>query len=160
MKKAKMDWPALAAAVGVVLVVEAIGTAVTSWSDWTWYRGLDKPSWTPPGWVFGTVWTLLYLSMAAAAWLVLRERDRQAVVVPLGVFAGQLLLNAVWTPLFFGLHSPFAALIDLTLLWPTLAAAIVLFWRIVPLAGGILLPYLAWVSFAWVLNLGTWYMNR
>lgn len=115
-----------------------------------WYATLPKPSWTPPGWVFGPVWSVLYTLMAIAAWLVWRKTGWQNLA--LGVFAVQLLLNALWSPLFFGLHRPDLAFADLVLLWVAIVATCIMFWRVSPLAGVLFLPYIAWVSFAGVLN--------
>jgi tryptophan-rich sensory protein len=122
-----------------------------------WYAGLAKPSWNPPGWVFGPVWTLLYALMAVAVWLVWR---RVGWRLPVYLFLAQWALNAVWTPLFFGMHRIGLALADITLLWVALAATLVAFWRVRPAAGMLLIPYLAWVSFAGVLNGTIWTMNR
>lgn len=124
-----------------------------------WYRALDKPPWTPPGWVFGPAWTLLYLSMGVAAWLVWRERGWARAALPLGLFCLQLVFNGLWSWLFFGLRRPDWALADIVILWVAIAATIVAFWGVRPLAGGLLLPYLAWVSFATALNLEIWRRN-
>ncbi len=124
-----------------------------------WYRALDKPPWTPPGWVFGPAWTLLYLSMGVAAWLVWRERGWQRAALPLAVYGVQLVLNGLWSWLFFGLRRPDLALADIVALWAAIATTIVTFWGVRPLAGAILLPYLAWVSFATALNASIWRRN-
>ncbi len=124
-----------------------------------WVRALKKPRWNPPNWIFAPVWTVLYLLMAAAAWLVWRRYGISAAVVPLGVFVVQLVLNALWSWLFFGRHQIGGALIEIVLLWLAIVATIVLFWEREPLAGILLLPYLAWVSFATVLNATLWKMN-
>lgn len=125
-----------------------------------WYRGLKKPTWNPPNSVFGPVWTVLYLLIAAAAWLVWRRYGIAGAIVPLFVFVIQLLLNAAWTWLFFGRHQPQQAFIDILVLWVTILITLILFWRLEPLAGILLLPYLAWVSFAAVLNGTIWVKNR
>jgi translocator protein len=124
-----------------------------------WYASLQKPAWNPPGWVFGPVWTTLYLMMAIAAWLVWRRGGFSAQRVPLGLFLLQLALNAVWTPLFFGLHSPGLAFADIVLLWLAIAATIAVFSRVSRPAAGLLVPYLAWVTFAAALNFAIWRMN-
>jgi len=124
-----------------------------------WYRALDKPPWTPPGWVFGPAWTLLYLSMGVAAWLVWRERGWQRAALPLAVYGVQLVLNGLWSWLFFGLRRPDLALADIVALWAVIATTIVTFWGVRPLAGAILLPYLAWVGFATALNASIWRRN-
>ncbi|MHB1038308.1 MAG: TspO/MBR family protein [Pirellulales bacterium] len=117
---------------------------------------LTKPSWTPPGWLFGPVWSVLYLSMAVAAWLVWRKGN---AVMPLALFAVQLTFNAAWSWLFFGLHSPGMAFIDIVLLWAAIVATTIVFWRRSLVAGLLFVPYLAWVSFAGVLNFGIWRLN-
>ena len=124
-----------------------------------WYNGLVKPAWQPPGWLFGPVWTVLYILMAVAAWLVWSEGGWQKQGGVLGWFMAQWLLNALWTPLFFGLHRPGLALGDIILLWLTLVVTAVQFWRARRTAGMLLLPYLAWVSFAAVLNFALWRLN-
>ena len=137
-------------------VVAGIGGLVTTPSIPNWYSGLVKPSWTPPSWVFGPVWSVLYLCMAVAAWLVWRKGN---ALVPLTFFAVQLAFNAAWSWLFFGLHSPGAALIDIVLLWIAIAATTIAFWRRSVVAGLLFLPYLAWVSFAATLNFAIWRLN-
>lgn len=124
-----------------------------------WYARLEKPSWNPPNWVFGPVWTLLYISMAVAAWLVWRQAGLCAAALPLAMFAVQLALNGAWTWLFFGLHNPALAFADIVLLWAAILVTALLFWPVRPLAGALLLPYLAWVSFAASLNFALWRMN-
>ncbi len=125
----------------------------------TWYPTLRKPSWNPPNWVFGPVWTTPYLAMAVAAWLVWRRRGRAEVAVPLGLFFVQLLLNAIWSPLFFGMHRPGLAFADIVVLWIAIVATVLAFRRVSAGATTLLLPYLGWVSFAAVLNLAIWRLN-
>ena len=109
-----------------------------------------------PDWIFGLVRSLLYLSMAVAAWLVWRQKDSTPPMVLFGV---HLAFNAAWWWLFFGFHSPGAAFADVVLLWTVIAATTVAFWRRSTLAGILFLPYLAWVSFASALNFAIWRMN-
>ena len=125
-----------------------------------WYKNLKKPDWNPPNKVFGPVWSVLYLLMAAAAWLVWRGYGFSVVIFPLVLFVVQLFLNTAWTWTFFGLHRPGIAFADIVLLWMLILATLTLFWQFVPLAGILLLPYLAWVSFASYLNLSIWRMNQ
>ena len=141
------------------LAVAAVGGLATTPNIPNWYAGLAKPSWTPPDWIFGPVWSVLYLSMAVAAWLVWRQTGLAGAAVPTALFGIQLLLNTLWSWLFFGLHSPSAALVDIILLWTAIAATMVAFWRRSMVAGIIFLPYLVWVSFASVLNLAIWRLN-
>ncbi|MCX6358843.1 MAG: tryptophan-rich sensory protein [Armatimonadetes bacterium] len=124
-----------------------------------WFQGLRKPPWNPPGWVFAPVWTVLYASMGVAAWLVWREGGFAAHRVALGLFGCQLLLNALWTPLFFGAHRPGLAFADITALWLVLIPTTIAFWSVRPLAGALLVPYVAWVTFAAALNFRIWQMN-
>lgn len=146
----------LGAAVWLAITFGTAALGARSMPD-QWYRELAKPTWTPPGWVFGPVWSILYLMMAASAWLVWRKAGVSAA---LGLFLVQLALNALWSYLFFGLHRPDLAFIDILVLWAMIIATIVSFWKTMPLAGGLLVPYLAWVSFASVLNGTIWAMNR
>lgn len=103
------------------------------------------------------MWSVLYLSMAVAAWLVWRQGN---AFTPMTLFATQLALNATWSWLFFGLHSPGAAFINIVLLWAAIAATTIAFWHRLLVAGLLFVPYLAWVSFAAVLNFGIWRLNR
>ena len=124
-----------------------------------WYRQLRKPAWNPPNKVFGPVWTTLYLLMAIAAWLVWRKAGIAAAVIPLAFFVLQLVLNTAWSWLFFGRHTLGGAFLELLALWIAILITLVLFWRVVPLSGILLVPYLAWVSFAGVLNGTIWRLN-
>jgi benzodiazapine receptor len=124
-----------------------------------WYAALKKPSWNPPPWIFGPVWSALYAMMAVAAWLVWRRGGFAAQRRPLTFFLVQLLLNAAWTPLFFGLHWPGVAFAEIVLLWMAIAATLVAFRPVSRAAAWLLVPYLAWVSFAAVLNFTLWRMN-
>jgi translocator protein len=124
-----------------------------------WYAGLVKPALTPPGWVFGPVWTLLYAMMGTAAWLVWRTLGVYGALIPLGLFLGQLALNALWSYLFFGLQRPDLAFLDIVALWLSILATLLAFWRTYPPAGLLLLPYLLWVSFATYLNFQFWRLN-
>ena len=127
-----------------------------------WYAALVKPPWTPPNWLFGPVWTTLYLLMGTAAWLVWR-RGRAAgrgSRGPLAWFLVQLALNAAWTPIFFGAHSLLGGLVCIAVLWCAILATLLAFFRRVALAGALLVPYLAWVTLAAALNLELWRLNR
>jgi len=124
-----------------------------------WYARLQKPSWNPPNWIFGPVWTALYVMMAVAAWLVWKRGGVAAQRLPLTLFLVQLLFNALWSPLFFGLKNPGLALFNIGLLWLALLATIVAFGKARLIAGVLLVPYLAWVTFASVLNFALWQLN-
>ncbi len=124
-----------------------------------WYQALRKPAWHPPAWVFGPVWTALYSMMAVAAWLVWRRGGWAGQWRALGWFLVQWVFNAMWTPLFFGLRAPGLALVDILLLWLSIALTLRAF-RPASLAAFVLmLPYAAWVSFAAVLNFALWRLN-
>ena len=137
----------------------AIGSIFTASAIPTWYAALKKPSWTPPGWVFGPVWTALYLTMGVAAWLVWRRGGWAANRTPLTLFALQLAANALWSILFFGLHTPGAAFLEIVVLWSLILATALAFRRVSALAAWLLLPYLAWVTYAATLNFGIWRLN-
>jgi tryptophan-rich sensory protein len=124
-----------------------------------WFASLQKPSWNPPGWVFGPVWSALYTMMGVAAWLVWRQGGWGKQRKPLLIFLAQLALNAAWTPLFFGLHQPGLAFVDIALLWLAIIATIWAFRRVHHIAAALLIPYLAWVSFAAFLNFTIWRLN-
>lgn len=124
-----------------------------------WYRSLDRPSWSPPAWVFGPVWTVLYTLMGVAAWLVWRRggRGRSTAIALFGV---QLALNAAWTPIFFGARAIGPALVEIVATWLAIVATVIAFARQRTLAGVLLLPYLAWTSFATALTAAIWRRNR
>ena len=121
-----------------------------------WYEALNKPTWNPPPWIFGPVWSLLYLMMAIAAWLVWRRVGFQR---PLSLYFTQLALNAAWTPIFFGAHELGWALAEIILLWLAILLTMRGFFRVSKPAGWMLAPYLAWVTFAAFLNFTLWRMN-
>lgn len=125
-----------------------------------WYATLEKPSWTPSGALIGAVWSVLYGLMGVAAWLAWRAGGGwRGSRVALGLFAAQLVLNTLWSPIFFGLRAVGAALVEIVLLEALVIATTVAFWRLRPLAGALMLPYAAWVAFASYLNLRIWQLN-
>ena len=130
-----------------------IGALTTQTGSSSWYRALEMPPFQPPGWVFGPVWTLLYTLMGVAAWRVWRiGTATPGVRLALGLFAAQLFLNAIWSPIFFGAHAIGLAFVVLLALLGTLAATTIVFRRLDRPAAWLLAPYLAWVTFASVLN--------
>jgi tryptophan-rich sensory protein len=148
-------------AVAVPLAVGGLSGFATAGGVATWYPTLTKPSFNPPAWVFGPTWTVLYIMMGLAAFLVWRKGfGTEGVKLALTAFAVQLALNGLWSILFFGLQAPGWALIEIIALWSAITATAVLFWGVTPAAGMLLLPYLAWVSFATVLNASLWWLNR
>jgi len=152
-------WPSLVVFIAICLVVQLAGGILTGTSVDTWYPTLEKPKWNPPGWVFGPVWTVLYVSMAFAGWLIWRQRSLRNVRPALVLFGIQLSLNLVWSVLFFGMRNPMLAFYDIILLWVAILLTTIAFWRLRPKAGLLLLPYLAWVGFAALLNFSIWRMN-
>jgi translocator protein len=147
---------ALAGWVAVTFAVAAMGGLFLPGD---WYARLQKPAWNPPSWIFGPVWTALYTIMAVTAWLVWKRGGFAGQRRALLFFLLQLLFNALWSPLFFGLHLPGLAFVDLVLLWLALLATVAAFWKAHRLAGAMLLPYLAWVTFAGALNFAIWRLN-
>jgi tryptophan-rich sensory protein len=123
------------------------------------YAELVRPDWAPPASLFGPVWTLLYAMMAVAAWLVWLRRGSGPVRLALAVFVTQLVLNALWSWLFFDWRLGALSFLDIVALWALIVVTLVLFWRIRPLAGWLLVPYLAWVTFAAALNYRLWQLN-
>lgn len=145
----------LAVLAGLILLCLAVGWLgglVTDTGPGSWYDRLDKPAITPPGWVFPVVWTSLYVMMAVAAWRVWRRRTVTTVGLPLTLFAGQLALNAIWTPVFFGLQSPAGGLVVILALALVLRMTQLAFHDRDRIAGWLLVPYLLWVIYASVLN--------
>ncbi|GAC1318738.1 MAG: tryptophan-rich sensory protein [Chloroflexota bacterium] len=153
---------ALAAYLVASFGAAAVGSAVTVPALDPWYRSLRKPDWTPPDRVFGPVWTILYVLMALAAWLVRRNAVRHPARArtALLAWAVQLVLNAAWSATFFGRRDPAAGVVVITALWAALAATIVLAARVSRRAATLLLPYLAWTTFAAALNIAIWRRNR
>ncbi len=149
---------ALAGFLAICFAAAAAGGVLTAMSVETWFPQLTKPSWAPPNWVFGPVWSALYAAMAVAAWLVWRRagRDARASLVLFGI---QLALNVAWSGLFFGLRSPGLAFFELIVLWIAIAATLTAFSRWSRVAGALLVPYLAWVTFAGALNFAIWRLN-
>jgi len=145
--------------IALSLLAGVIGSLFTAHSVTTWYVALAKPSWTPPSWLFGPVWTVLYLLMGLAAWLVWRKGGFAAATAPLALFLVQLALNTTWPILFFGLRRPGLAFGEIVLLWCFILATTIAFWCRRPAAAYLMLPYLGWVSFALALNLSIWRLN-
>lgn len=149
---------ALAGWLGICIATGALG-GLASVQARDFYAQLVQPNWAPPGWLFGPVWTTLYLMMGVAAWLVWRRHGWRGAQAALGLFVLQLGVNALWTWLFFAWRQGGWALAEIGLLWLLIAATIALFWRLHRLAALLLLPYLAWVSFAAALNGALWRAN-
>ncbi len=152
----------LIVACSVSLAAGGIGSLVVTDPGFTsWYAAIQKPGFMPPSWVFGPVWTVLYLLMGVAAFLVWqRGLGSRIVRIALVWFVVQLALNASWTPVFFGLQRIDLALLVIVLLWAAIIVTIYYFFRVSRPAGMLLIPYLLWVSFATVLNASIWHLNH
>ena len=138
-----------------------IGSTFTIKAIPTWYVSLDKPAFNPPNWIFGPVWLTLYTMMGISLYLVWRSKNSSAGFrTALLVFAIQLLLNAAWTPVFFGARMLFAGLLIIVLLWCSIIATIIAFFPVNRTSSILLVPYLLWVSFATILNYSLWSLNR
>ena len=124
-----------------------------------WFDSLTKPSWNPPGWVFGPVWTLLYAMIGTSGWLVWRDHGAEAIRWALALWLVQLILNATWSPAYIGWHRPDVSLLIIVGMWLTIASTIVAFWPLQRAAALLLVPYLAWVTFATALNASIWRLN-
>jgi len=136
----------------------AIG-GVASANAGAFYQQLTRPGWAPPAWLFGPVWSTLYVLIGIAAWLVWRVRGFRGAGIPLSLFLVQLAANALWTWLFFAWRQGALAFAEILVLWALILGTVVAFWRVRPLAGALLLPYLAWVTFASALTFTTWQLN-
>lgn len=156
---------ALIVAVVASVLVGSSGSVFTAMGQNGWYETLTRPSFVPPGWVFGPVWTTLFVLMGVAAWLVWRQagsvdsRTASRSRVALGVFVGHFVLNVGWSAAFFGLQSIVAGLVVIVVLWIAILVTIVLFARVDWRAGALLVPYLLWVTFATYLTYGFWTLN-
>jgi len=156
---AAREWAMLPAFVAACFAAAALGAWFNANAVDDWYPTLRKPTWTPPAWVFAPVWTVLYLCMAFAAWLVWRRADRSERRTALILFAIQLVLNVAWSGLFFGLRRPGIAFAEIVVLWGAIAATLWAFRRVSAPAAWLFVPYLAWVTFAAALNGSIWWMN-
>jgi tryptophan-rich sensory protein len=151
-----VSWLGLAFWLGLCFTAAWVGSR---FQPGEWYQHLEKPFLTPPDWVFGPVWTFLYVLMGVAAWLVWQRYGFVRAFWPLSLFIGQLALNALWSYLFFGLKNPGLAFLDIIALWLTLLATFINFWQYHTPAGQLLFPYFLWVTFAAYLNLQFWRLN-
>jgi len=150
---------ALVVSVGICLGAAGIGSILTTPSIKPWYATLRKPPWTPPNWLFGPVWTALYLSMAVAAWLVWRRIGFSPAKLPLTLFVIQLALNVAWSGIFFRLRLVGVAFLEVVLLWLFILWTAIAFGSVSSTASWLMVPYLTWVTFALALNAAIWRMN-
>lgn len=152
------QWLGLGGWLGITFVAAAIGGAASVEAG-SFYGQLERPSWAPPAWLFGPVWTGLYLLMGVAAWLVWKAEAARSARLALGLFVAQLALNALWSWLFFVWRLGAVAFVEILGLWVLIGATLVAFHRVRRAAGWLLAPYLLWVSFAAALNYAVWQMN-
>jgi benzodiazapine receptor len=151
----------LAISIIISLAAGGIGVIFTSPAIGTWYAALNKPGFTPPNWLFGPAWTTLYILMGIAAFFVLRQGLlAPGVKLALLVFLVQLILNILWSVIFFGYHQLLGGIVVIVLLWIAILITLLRFWNISTVAGALLIPYLAWVTFASALNIAVWILNR
>ncbi len=154
------SWPQL---ILFIIICEAVGIAgsfFTAKAIPTWYEKLRQPSFRPPNWIFGPVWTFLYALMGLSAYLVYQNQQRPLAKIGLIFFLIQLILNAIWTPLFFGAKKLGWAFFEIVLMWVFIVLSVVSFFMAVPLAGWLMMPYITWVSFASLLNYSIWQLNK
>jgi translocator protein len=152
-------WLVLIVFLAICLGAGGLGSIFTANSVRDWYPRLRKPAGTPPSWVFGPVWTTLYVLMAISAWLVWREYHWGALPALL-IFCGQLALNVAWSGIFFGSRLPGAAFAEIVLLWLAVIWTMLIFFLLLPVSALLLVPYLLWVTYASYLNFGIWRLNR
>ncbi|MEM8844035.1 MAG: TspO/MBR family protein [Pseudomonadota bacterium] len=148
----------LMAWLAICFIASALG-ATASINAESFYNELTQPSWAPPAWLFGPVWTILYIMMAISAWLVWRTVGFRANSAALTLFLAQLALNTLWSWLFFAWQYGSLSFLDIIVLWVLILLTIIHFWRVSSLAGLLLIPYWLWVSFAMVLNFTIWQLN-
>ena len=152
-------WTGLVGWVAVCFAASGLGAVATTPEIGTWYTTLVKPAWNPPDAVFGPVWMTLYLLMAVAAWRIWQPAGFAAARIPLALFAVQLVLNVAWSWVFFRFHQTGWAVVEIGGLWVAILATTVVFFKNSKLAGSLMVPYLAWVSFASFLNFAIWQLN-
>ena len=156
------NWLKLIIALALPQLAGLGGLLFTDTGESSWYQGLTKPSWNPPGWVFGPVWTTLYILMGIAFYLVWKSEttSRETKKAAIAFWIIQLVLNFFWTIIFFGAQSPFYAFIEIVVLWLSILVTIILFARINKLAAWLMVPYILWVSFASVLTYTIYQLNQ
>lgn len=150
-------WVKLIASILICQIAGVIGSVFTTPSITTWYADLQKPGFSPPNWVFGPVWITLYTLMGISLYLVWNKKKN--IKIPLTLFFIQLILNSIWSIIFFGLQNPFYALIEIIILWIMILLTIISFYKVSKKAGLLLLPYIIWVSVATILNYYIWILN-
>ena len=149
-------WVKLIACILICQIAGIIGSIFTTPSIATWYEQIQKPDIRPPNWAFGPVWITLYTLMGISLYWIL---DKKKIKIPLILFSIQLILNAIWSIIFFGLQNPFYAFIEIIILWIMILITIISFYKVSRKAGLILLPYIIWVTAAMILNYYIWILN-
>ncbi len=152
-------WIMLAVFLAICLGAAGLGAIATTAEIDGWYKMIEKPSWNPPAYIFGPVWTTLYVMMAVAAWFVWKPTGLKAAKTPLTLFAVQLALNIAWSWIFFRFHQPGWAFVEIVVLWLSIVATTIAFFSRSKIAGWLMVPYVVWVSFASVLNFTIWNLN-
>lgn len=142
-----------------VAAVVVTGASGAIFRPGAWYAGLRKPSWTPPNWLFGPAWLALYIMIAISGWRIVEALGWAGAALPMALYGAQLVLNFLWSALFFGLRRMDLAFVDVAALWAAIVGCMIVFHPIDPVAAWLLAPYLAWVSFAAALNFVVWRMN-
>lgn len=158
MKK-KIDWIKLVISIAIPLLAGFIGSFFTSATVDTWYQNLIKPSFNPPGWVFGPVWTILFVLMGVALYLVWVQWPKKQTKIAIYFFSAQMALNVLWSYFFFYLQKPLYSFIEIIILWAAILGTIITFYKVDKRTLYLLLPYILWVSFAAVLNFMIVYLN-
>lgn len=153
------NWFKLLALILLCEGIGILGSVFTFSSVTTWYSYLNKPSFSPPNWIFGPVWTTLYFLIGVSLYLILEKKLKKEKNKILTVFSIQLLLNLLWSIIFFGMHLPLLAFVEIVFLWGSIAWLVANFWKFSKTASLILIPYLLWVSFASILNLSLVILN-
>lgn len=149
----------IAGLIGWIIVCSLAGVFGAQFEPGAWYESLQKPNWTPPNWIFPVVWPVLYVLMGFAAWLMWKMREVAITDKEFTWFFVQLVLNALWSWIFFGMNHISTALAEIFLLWIAIAFTILLFWNRNRVAGILLIPYLLWISYASALNFAIWKLN-
>lgn len=155
-----MDTTSLFALLGFIAACLAAASTGAKWGPDEWYATIAKPSWIPPNWAFAPAWTVFYTLLAISGWLVWREAGFSGAGVALALYFSHIVFNAVWSPLFFGMHRVGLALVDAGLMWVSLVATIIAFAQVDATATWLLVVYLGWVTFAFFLNLAVLRLNR
>ncbi len=155
----KIDWTKLVISIIICEAAGLIGSIFTFSSIPTWYASLVKPSFSPPNWIFGPAWTILYALMGISLYIVWKKGFNKKTKFAFYLFGAQLILNSLWSIIFFGLRSPLYAFIEIVVLWILILLTIVTFYRISKTSAMLLLPYIVWVSFALILNLSILQLN-